>query len=118
MSIAETPPAFDEWCVVELLGRRRLAARVREQTIAGVGFLRLDEPDTTDGDGSTWIPGRTQYASPASVYALHPTTEEAARSLAGAWRTEPVQRWELPAALPSSPPDRSDPTPDREELPF
>lgn len=81
----ETPPAFDEWCIVELLGRRRLAARVREQTVAGAGFLRLDEPD-----------GRTQLVSPAAVYALHPTTEAVVTAMASQWRTEPIARWELP----------------------
>lgn len=83
---ANLPPAFDEWCVVELLGHRRLAARVREHTLAGVGFLRLDEPG-----------GRTQFVSPAAVYALHPVTEPVVVAMAAEWRTDPVARWELPA---------------------
>lgn len=86
-----TPPAFDEYCIVELLGHRRVAARVREQTVAGHGFLRLDEP--TVGD----TPGRTQLVSPSAVYALHPTTEAIVSAMAAKWRTEPVARWELPA---------------------
>lgn len=81
-------PGFDEWCVVELMGHRRVAARVTEHTLAGHGFLRLDEPD-----------GRTQLVSPSSVYALHPTTEEMVRLMAGQWRSEPVSRWELDDAV-------------------
>lgn len=83
---------MDEWCLVELMGHRRHAARVREVEIAGAGMLRLDEPSVDDG------PGRTLYVSPSSVYALHPTTEEAVRMMVRTWRHEPVQRWELPAA--------------------
>jgi len=84
--------AFDCWCVVELLGRRRLAGRVSEVQLAGHGFLRLDIPPADDD------PGRTQYFAPASVYALHPVEEATARRAAAAWRPAPVQRWELPAA--------------------
>lgn len=79
-------PAFDEWCIVELLGHRRIAGRVREATFPA-GFLRIDEPD-----------GRTQIVNPASLYALHPTTEEIVRSLANDWRSEPVTRWEIERA--------------------
>lgn len=86
---AATTPAFDEWCVVELLGHRRLAARVREVTLAGAGMLRLDEPATTNTQS------RTQYVSPGSVYALHPTTEQVVTTMCAQWATEPVSRWDL-----------------------
>lgn len=85
MTDPKTAPGFDEWCIVELLGHRKLAARVRETTIGGAGFLRLDEPD-----------GRTQFVSPGSVYALHPATEQIVRAVADDWRTEPVTRYDLP----------------------
>jgi hypothetical protein len=83
----ETPELLDEWMIVELLGHRRLAARVREVQIAGTGFLRLDVPD-----------GATQYVAPSSVYALHPVSEQVCRGVAAHCRPDPVQRWELPAA--------------------
>lgn len=89
--------AFDEWVVVELLGHRRVAGRIRETQIAGAGFLRLDIP-ATDGH-----PEQTQYIAPGSVYALHPVTEDTARAVAGLWRPQPVQRWELPAEKPVDP---------------
>ena len=56
-------PTFDHWCIVEQLGHRRLAGRLREVQIAGAGFLRLDIP-ATPGHGE-----QTQWLSPASVYA-------------------------------------------------
>lgn len=87
-------PTFDEWCIVELLGHRRLAARVREIQLAGAGFLRLDIPD-----------GQTQLVSPTSVYALHPVDETVARAAAAHCRAEPVQRWELPVAVEVREPD-------------
>jgi hypothetical protein len=86
MTETVTAPGFDEWCVVELMGHRRIAARVRETTIAGAGMLRLDEPD-----------GRTQYYAPSAVYGLHPVSEDVVRAMVEKWRTEPVSRWELPA---------------------
>lgn len=83
---------FDQWCVIEQLGHRRLAGRVRETTIAGAGMLRLDVP-ATDGHGE-----QTHYLSPGSIYALHPVDEQLARAVAARCRPEPVHRWELPAA--------------------
>lgn len=83
---------FDEWCILELLGHRRLAGRVREVQLAGAGFLRLDIPET-EGHGA-----QTQYVAPGSVYALHPTTEAMALAAAGGFRPQPVSRWELERA--------------------
>ncbi len=86
--------SFDEWCIVELLGHRRLAGRVREVQLAGAGMLRLDVPATA-GHAE-----QTQFVAPGSVYALHPTTEAVATALAAHCRPQPVQRYELPAAAP------------------
>lgn len=87
---------FTEWCIVELLGHRRLAGHIREVQIAGHGFLRLDIPEGADGD-----PARTQLIAPGSVYTMHPVTEATARAAAQAWRPEPVSRWDLPAIEPA-----------------
>jgi hypothetical protein len=92
---ANEPATFDEWCIVELLGHRRLAGHVREVQVAGAGFLRLDIPPN-GADAA-----RTQFIAPGSVYALHPVAEATARAAAGRWRPEPVQRWEL-AAVPAA----------------
>jgi len=78
------------WFVIELMGPRRLAGWVTEQTIAGAGFLRVDVP----GPGPEFI--ATQFFQPTSVYALTPTTEAMARRIAEASRVEPVKEWELP----------------------
>jgi hypothetical protein len=84
--MSDLAPGFDEWAVVELLGRRRLVGRVREAVFPS-GFLRIDEPD-----------GRTQFVNPDALYAMHPVTENVARTLAEEWCTEPINRWDLPDA--------------------
>ena len=95
---------FAEWAIVEMMGHRRVAGYVQEMQIAGQGFLRLDIPAAGDD------PGRTQYLSPSSVYALHPVGEATARKAAETWRPEPVSRWELqlPAIEPPQLPLGSD----------
>jgi hypothetical protein len=87
------------WCVVELLGHRRLGARVATEEIAGFNYLRLDIPDPKQGgayalsiDGAGI--GATQFVNPSSVYALTPTTMDIAIA-AAASATMPFTRWEL-----------------------
>lgn len=82
---------FDGWCILELLGHRRLGGHVTEQEIAGASFLRIDIP----GDGDQIK--ATQFYPPSAVYCLTPTTEAMARAAAAARWEPPVQRWELPA---------------------
>ena len=82
---------FTEWCVVELLGHRRLGGFVTEQTIAGQRFLRIDIPRR---DGTM----TTQLVNPLSIYCLTPTTEALARAVARENQPEPIHRWELPPA--------------------
>lgn len=102
---------FEEWAIVEMLGHRRLAGHLREVTIAGAGFLRLDIPPAGDD------PGRTQLIAPGSVYAIHPVAEDLARAMAAKWRPEPVQRWELPAGVVDAKP-AGDEDLDDEDGPF
>jgi hypothetical protein len=98
------------WAILELLGHRRLGGYVREATVAGKGFLRIDVPAPGIPAGADGIVPRsairhdsdqnwqmTQFVSPDSVYALTPTTEAMARAVAAASHAPPVQRWELPA---------------------
>jgi hypothetical protein len=88
--MAET--AFEGWAILELMGHRKLAGYVREQEVAGSGFLRIDVPGE-GSDGSV----ATQFYAPGALYCLTPTTEQVARRFAAGCRPEPVTRWELPA---------------------
>lgn len=82
---------FEGWCILELMGHRRLAGMVQEVEIAGAGFFRIDVPGPKEDS-------MTQFYPPSAVYCLTPTTEEIARAVALHNQAGPVTRWEL--ALP------------------
>jgi hypothetical protein len=84
---------FDQWAIVEMLGHRRVIGRVTEQGIAGAGFIRIDTPDD---DGGTI---QSQIVAPASIYAITPISEEAARVAARVQIREPITVWDLPEDL-------------------
>lgn len=86
---------FPAWVVIEMMGHRQVAGRAEEVIVAGGGFLRLDTPDDTAPGGLSG----TQLIAPASVYALHFVTEEAAR--AAARRLQPYNHY--PLALAAGP---------------
>jgi hypothetical protein len=58
------------WCVVELLGHRRVLGHVTEATLAGASFLQVETVDD---------PPIVQFYAPASVYCITPTTEDVVR---------------------------------------
>lgn len=120
----EQSAKFEGWCVLELMGHRRLGGYVREQEIAGQGFLRIDVPAPTGSacTGCDYSVERcraaqkagavaccpdclhpdasaaTQFYSPSAVYGITPVTEAMARAVAARNIPQPVARWELPAA--------------------
>ncbi len=89
MSETKEKTGFSEWCIIELMGHRRLAGLLSEALIAGAPFLRLDIPETKASKPVT------QFYSPSAVYCITPTSEELARATAEVSQTAPVARWEL-----------------------
>ncbi len=83
---------FEGFAIVELMGHRKLAGHVREVTIAGGAFIRLDVPSD---------PPVTQYYGPSAIYCITPTTEDLAKRVAQAARPTPVHQYELPAPKPA-----------------
>lgn len=71
---------FESWAVVEIMGHKQLAGRVTEEPIAGVNMLRIDIPEAGDH------PPQTVYHGGAAIYAIHPCSEEVARSAAATLR--------------------------------
>lgn len=67
------PVHFDGWAVLELMGHRRVAGRVREVREFGARMLQVDIPSD---------PPATQLYSVRAVYCLTPVSEEAARAQA------------------------------------
>jgi hypothetical protein len=83
------------WAVLELMGHRRLGGKVTATTLAGAPVLRIDVPSA---DGKAWA---TQFYAPHAMYALTPTTEEIARSVAKSNQPSPVYRFELAPTHPA-----------------
>ena len=55
----------DGWCILEVMGHRRIAGFVREVTVAGAGFLRIDVPSGCEGGVSAgWCPEHGKCACP------------------------------------------------------
>lgn len=106
---------FEGWYIVEQMGHKKLAGFVREATIAGAGFLRVDVPASDEQ------PAVTQFLRPDTIYAITPVAEELARRVARRYRPEPVHAYEVreeraPMALGRSKSDIfPDPDDDRED---
>lgn len=95
ISDKEAKSAFEGWAILELMGHRRLGGFVSETTFAGAGFVRIDVPADSKGNG-----GATQLYGASAIYCITATTETIARAAAELNRPEPVQRWELPQLRP------------------
>ena len=89
--MTEAKETFEEWAIVELMGHRQLAGKVREVFIAGAGFIRIDTPETADR------PAKTHFHPPSAFYGIHPCTEAVAKqATARMYVTDPVARFSLP----------------------
>lgn len=91
---------FDEWALVELYGHQRIVGRVREATLGGCSFLRVDVPAV--GGQKEF----TRYFGNNAIYSLNPISEEIAMSMAERCRNVPVSAYEL--AAPKTPMLESD----------
>lgn len=110
---------FEQWGIVELMGRQQTAGRLSEETIAGAGLLRVDVPD-----GESF---RTAYYGPSAIYALHVTEEKVARAMASQLGRRPPYAWTVSEGLkqlagPSAPPveteDQDDPEDEERDIDF
>lgn len=86
---------YDGWSILEVMGHRKLGGYVRVDPPEMPGLYRIDV--FTDGDS----PVATQYYNPSAIFALTPTAEAVARSLARTCEVKPVARWELAAPEPA-----------------
>jgi len=97
---------FNQWCIVELMGRQVIAGQVSEQTIGGTAFIRVDVP--AEGGQEAF----TRFYGNGAIYAMTPVGEDVARMALRASRPNPVTIYvpELRQALAAP-----SPTPDEEE---
>ena len=88
----DSEDGFEKWCILELMGHRRLAGLVTMEDVAGKKMLRIDV-FCGDADESEL----TQFYSPDAVYCMTPTTEAIARGFSKQYKPKPIQTWDLPA---------------------
>lgn len=117
MSTDERTP-FEGWAILELMGHRRLAGYLSEETVAGGAFVRIDVPGPSAEEADSvlgWF--ATQFYAPAAVYCITPTSEETARLIAARNKPTPAYRWELEPAPVYAGRDDDDPDLD-DDKPF
>ena len=88
---------FSQWCIVEVMGRLRLAGLVSEQVVAGQGFIRVDVPETKSQ------PAFTRMFGPGSIYSITPVTEEMARACAENFGERPLDSYDIRQAIAKLP---------------
>lgn len=84
---------FEAFVLLELMGRQRIAGRVTERVIAGVGFLQVDVPETKHS------PKFTRLISPNSLYAINPIDEGTMHAYAESLRVKPIDAWDIQAYM-------------------
>ncbi len=91
----EKQDGFGQWCIVEIMGHRKLGGYVTEQPLFGTAMLRIDIPAGNDAGYMT------EYYGGSSIYALHPVSEEIAKAFAARSRVKPVEVYELALLEPA-----------------
>lgn len=89
----QQPEQFEQWALVEMMGRQRIAGLVTERVIAGAGFLQVDVPETKDS------PKFTRFISPSALYAINPLDEVTARIYAEGIKAKPIEQWDISAFM-------------------
>ena len=89
----DTNAGFNEWAIVEIMGHQKFAGRVSEQIVAGAALLRIDIPAVGEQVAFTKLFGMS------SVYAITPTTELIATSVASKLRQVPIGIYDLPESM-------------------
>lgn len=83
---AQAAPQFASWAIVEVMGYRKYAGYVTEQSIAGAGLIRVGVPatpaDVKWGNAAPATKSYTKLVGVGSVYAITPCTEDVARRAA------------------------------------
>lgn len=106
------PTTDKAWCVLELMGHRKLAGYVSDDA----GLTRIDvyveDPEQLVGDVVQRIgvaPIATQWYGPGAIYCITATTVDACVAFAAAHAiSAPIGRWELPAPEPEHEDDVAD----------
>jgi len=94
----------EEWAIVEIFGRIKRAGRISEETRFGAALLRIDIPVGESGEDFV-----TEYRGGSAIFALRPTTEDVARTVAASLGDpRPVHRLHYQNSLPAPDSDMFD----------
>lgn len=89
---------FDEWALLELFGHQRIAGRVRNASIGGGSFIRVDVPEIKGHQEPL-----TRFYSPQAVYGITPMTEQTVRTLIkSGLKQEVINRYDVRHMLPAA----------------
>lgn len=80
---------FNEYAIIELFGRQKIAGKITEQLIGANSFIRVDIPKTKT------ISGFTRLFGQGAIYSITITDEETAKMAAEMYTPEPIERWKV-----------------------
>lgn len=86
----KTEGTFEGYCILEVMGHRKLAGYIKEASIAGTSFIRLDVFNEAEKVTAT------QFYNPSSIYCITPCTKKMAIAYGIGHQPAPVQEWEIP----------------------
>lgn len=90
----EQSQSLNTWAIVEVMGHKRFAGFVTEQTFGVATLIRVDVPETEQAARNGYVNGRWGMCEPrttgayskligvGSIYCITPCTEEVARKVA------------------------------------
>jgi hypothetical protein len=95
---------FEQFAIVELMGRVVVAGLVSEQVIGGQSFVRVDVPATEAQ------PAFTKFFGSGAIYCITPCDEATAKAAVEGLRSKPIDVWKLnlPELSSGNPYDRDD----------
>lgn len=94
--MTETNERFAQWAIVEIMGHKKFAGFVSEQTIGGTAFVRVDVPEIVLETADRVLPAFSKLFGAGSIYCISPCTEETARAFAAQMRSEAFSLYEAP----------------------
>jgi hypothetical protein len=83
------PEKFEQFAIVELMGRVVIAGLVSEQVIGGQSFVRVDVPATENQ------PAFTKFYGSAAIYCITPCDQAIAQAAVEGLRARPIDVWKL-----------------------
>ncbi len=102
MTMNEETEKFDEWAIVEVMGRQTFAGRVTEQIFGGTSFVRVDVPAVNG------TPAFTKLIGSGSIYAITPTTKDVVDRYIEYHRPVPMTVYIPPVKQLAAPGDEDD----------